>query len=445
MNINEMRARRAQISQRVSALAAIEIGGAELSAENLTELSALQTEFADLTGRLERAEAAERMAAATATQVETLTAHSAQPATLAAQPRAAVEPRPHALGRLVAAIGSSKGLHPVAAAPMVAEPFGEDISAVLANSSLSGGNVLVPQNLGAEIIELLTPLAVVRQLGAVPMPLPAGGNLHLGRNIDGVVGSYTTQTGDPVTDRIDVDSPRYDEVELKARTFTGLIPVNNEFLRNAQNPAMLALIEGDTAMGLASQEDSQFIRGSDAGGKSPKGLLNWALSGNKLNASALSGTAVEVLAKVDADLSKLILALEGANSLMRKAGWIVAPRVKRFLMSLRDGNGNKAFPEMDIGLLKGYPFRATTNVPVNLGAGGNESEIYFADFGDCYIGEDGAIEFAVATEASYVDADGKVRHAFQENQTLVRATLRHDFAPRHIESVAVLQKVTWGA
>lgn len=446
--INEMRARRAEISQRVTALATLEAGGVDLSAEQMTELDGLKVEFADLSGKIERAEAAERMAAATATQVETLKAQGAPPTGSdkpAAQPRADVENRPHMLGRLVAALGNFKGMHPAAAAPFASEQYGEDIGAVLANSAASGGNVLVPTNLGAEIIELLTPLAVVRQLGAVPLPLPKGGNITLGRNIEGVIGSYVTQVGDKDTDSIPVDSPKYDAIELKARTFAGLIPVNNDFLRNAQNTAMLALIEGDTARGLASQEDAQFIRGSDNGGKAPKGLLNWAVAGNKFDATAATGTAAEIVQKVRLDLSKMILALEGANSLLRKAGWILAPRTKRFLMALTDGNGNKAFPEMEQGMLMGFPFRSTTSVPVNLGVGTNESEIYFVDFGDCYIGEDGAIEFAVATEASYKDAGGFTRHAFQENQTLVRAILRHDFAPRHVENVALLQKVTWGA
>ena len=113
--------------------------------------------------------------------------------------------------------------------------------------------------------------------------------------------------------------------------------------------------------------------------------------------------------------------------------------------TLVDGNGNKAFPEMEKGELMGYPIRATTNIPVNLGAGVNESEIYFGDWADFYIGEDGTMEFAVSTEATWVDDEGYTRSAFQENQTLIRAVLRHDFAPRHVENVAVLTAVKWGA
>lgn len=448
--ILEMKARRAELSAEVKKLADLEMAGTALTAEQLASIDAMQTEFNDLGAKINRAEAAEQMAAATATQVETLKAQGAPPAAgnkQPAEPRAGVDARPNQLGRLVAAIGAFKGMHPLAAAPYAAQQFGEDIGAVLADNVTTGGGVLIPQNLGAEIIERLTPLAVVRQLGAVPLPLPQGGNLTLGRNKDGMQGSYVTQVGDKDTDRIAESDQKFESASLKARTFAGLMPINNDFLRNAQNGAMLALIEQDALKGLASSEDAQFLRGSDNGGKAPKGLLNWALAGNKQAAPDLTTatTQAELVQMVRSALSLLILLVEAGNSLLVKGGWAMAPRSRRFLMALTDGNGNKAFPEMEQGMLMGYPIRATTNIPVNLGAGTNESEIYFGDWADFYIGEDGGIEFAMSSEANWVDANGNNRSAFQENATLLRAILRHDFAPRHVENVSMLTGVKWGA
>ncbi len=439
--ILEMKNRRAELSAKVGELAALEQAGTALTDEQLQSIAAMQAEFDDLGARINRAEAAERMAAAAATQVETLNTQGAPPA---AQPKSQAASRPHQFGRLIAAITEYKGMHPRAAAPYAAENFGEDIGAVLADNTATGGGVLIPSNLSDEIIERLTPVTVVRQLGATPLPLPRGGNLTLGRNKEGMVGNYTTQVGDKDTDRIPVSDQKFEPVELKSRTFAGLMPINNDFLRNAQNDRMLALIEEDAIRGLASAEDGQFLRGSDLGGKAPKGLLNWVLAANKKAAQAISGSAAEIVAKVRSDLSLAILLVENSNSLMKAGGWAMAPRTRRFLMALTDGNGNKAFPELENGSLMGFPCKATTNIPVNLGAGGDESEIYFADWGDCYIGEDGAVEFAVATEANWVDGDGNQRSAFQENATLLRGILRHDFAPRHVENVAVLTAVKWG-
>ena len=89
--------------------------------------------------------------------------------------------------------------------------------------------------------------------------------------------------------------------------------------------------------------------------------------------------------------------------------------------------------------------RLTTQIPTNLGAGGNESEIYFVNFADCYIGEDTTLSIAISTEASYKDAGGNTVSAFQRDQTLIRVISKHDFAPRHVESVAVGTGITWGA
>jgi HK97 family phage major capsid protein len=172
----------------------------------------------------------------------------------------------------------------------------------------------------------------------------------------------------------------------------------------------------------------------------PKGLRYWAPASNVL--AAPTGAT---LAIVDLYLGSMMLRLEAANVDLAACGWIMAPRTIRWLQSLRDGNGNKAYPEIDGGLLKGYRFALTTQVPVNLGANGNESEIYFVNFSDCYIGEDTNLAVAISTEASYKDANGDTVSAFQRDQTLIRVISKHDFGPRHPESVAVGTGITWGA
>src|SRR3546814_7122383 len=87
------------------------------------------------------------------------------------------------------------------------------------------------------------------------------------------------------------------------------------------------------------------------------------------------------------DLGKLRLAVLTANIPMTQCGYIMSPRTLLFLENLRDGNGNKAFPEVAEGRLGIYPIGVTTSVPDNLGAGTNESEIYFGDFAQFQIGD----------------------------------------------------------
>ena len=139
-----------------------------------------------------------------------------------------------------------------------------------------------------------------------------------------------------------------------------------------------------------------------------------------------------------------MLRVELANVNLAKCGWIMNPRSIRYLQTVRDGNGNLAYPEIQSGTFKGYPFKLSTQVPINLGAGSDESEIYFGDYSDCYIGETGELLLAYSTEASYKDANGDTVSAFQRDQTLVRVINHNDFGPRHVESFAVGVAVKWG-
>ena len=191
------------------------------------------------------------------------------------------------------------------------------------------------------------------------------------------------------------------------------------------------------SIGLA--EDLHFLRGAGSD-VLPKGLRFWAHP-----AHLVAAPLKEDLQSVELFLSAILLRLEGANAHMANPGWAMAPRTRRWLASLRDGNGNKVYPELDQKQLKGYPVGITTQIPINLGDKGDESEIHFTDFGDCYIGEGDGMVVNFSSEATYKDADGEVISAFQRNQTLVRVIAKHDFGPRHVESVAVGTGVRWGA
>ena len=78
---------------------------------------------------------------------------------------------------------------------------------------------------------------------------------------------------------------------------------------------------------------------------------------------AWTGTAD--LATIDAYLDSLILKLMSSDSMMINPGWGMSPRSWMKLFGLRDGNGNKLYPEMAQGLLKGYPVAHTNTIPVN--------------------------------------------------------------------------------
>jgi len=440
--INELRSERAKVNASVQALAVIEATGTQLSVEQVQEFTDLQARFGELTAQITRMESAESIAAAAAVPVDRALAAAHQPAappaagastSMPARPRTADLPG-SGMSRMVRALVVAGGNQQVAAKFAMDNQFGEDVAMALNTLTPGAGGVLVPANMAREVIELWRPQSVVRRLGARSLPL-TNGNITLPRLKGGaVVGYIGSDTDIPTTGQT------FDNLKLSAKKLTGLVPISNDLLAYAgTSPNVDKLVVDDLTGAMASREDKAFIR-DDGTLDTPKGLLSWALAGFKIVASA-----GDTLQKIETDLNKLILCLEAVNANMGKPGWIMSPRSFRFLEGLRDGNGNKVYPEMKDGNLKGYPIGKTTQVPNNLGAGSNASEIYFVDFNDCFIGEDETLLIDYSKEATYKDEGGNVVSAFQRDQTLVRVIAKHDFGPRHVESVSILTGVTWGA
>ncbi|SAK69525.1 phage-like protein [Caballeronia pedi] len=458
MNINELRRERASINQQVQALAAIEAGGTALSAEQHTEFANLSTKFGELTAQIERVEAAERMAATAAVCVDPTPAAVAAPAGSAASSVPAQPKVPEVKGakmaRMVRALAAARGDAQLASKLAMERGFGEDVAMSLNTLTSSAGGVLVPTNLSSDVIELLRPKSVVRRLGARTLPL-SNGNITVPRLKGGAVVGYIGSDSD-----IGVTKQSFDDLKLTAKKLAALVPISNDLIKYAGvNPNIDQIVVGDLTSAIGTREDKAFIR-DDGTANTPKGLLHWAIAENKIAAS--DGSTIQ---KVETDLNKAILALEGADANMISPGWIMAPRVFRFLSSMRDGNGNKVYPELDSGMLKGYSVGRTTQVPINLGSDkptpdkpstnkatgdndANASEIYFVDFGDVFIGEEETLEIDYSKEATYSITNGSTTEtvsAFQRDQTLIRVIAKNDFGPRHVESIAVLTGVRWGS
>ncbi|MEG8025052.1 phage major capsid protein [Sphingomonas aurantiaca] len=196
------------------------------------------------------------------------------------------------------------------------------------------------------------------------------------------------------------------------------------------------MVRDDLLEGVAVKEDAQFIRGV-GDDVTPKGVASLMPVGNKIAISADT-----TLKTVTADLAKVRLRVINANVPMISCGWIMTPRSKMFLETLRDGNGNIAFPEVSQGKLYGYPIGMTTSVPDNLGAGGNESEIYFGDFSQLLIGDTESVTIASSDTAAY-DDEGVIRSAFSNDETVIRLIAEHDTGTRYAVAFAMLTGVTW--
>lgn len=419
--IEELRRQRAGINEQVQALATIEANGGTLTAEQLTEFSGLQQQFADISAKMERMEAAERAAAVVAKPVKA-TQHG--PAVIVKS-----EPKQYTgagMTRLVMSVAAGAGNLQDAATFAAEELNDSSVSMAISTAAASGG-VLIPQNLHSEVIELLRDRTIVRKLGARSIPLP-NGNMSLPRLAGGATASYTGENKDAT-----VSEARFDDVKLTAKTMIAMVPISNALIGRAGfNVEQLVLQDILTAISV--REDKAFMR-DDGTGDTPIGMKARATQWNRL--LPWEAAAEVNLNTIDTYLDSIMLMAMDGNSNMISCGWGMSNRTYMKLFGLRDGNGNKVYPEMAQGMLKGYPIQRTSAIPANLGDGGKESEIYFADFNDVVIGEDGNMKVDFSKEASYIDSDGKLVSAFSRNQSLIRVVTEHDIGFRHPEGLVL--------
>ncbi len=299
------------------------------------------------------------------------------------------------------------------------------------------GGYLVPTVLSTEIIEILRAASTVLAAGPRRIPMPQG-NLTIPAGATGATATYIAEAAD-----IPETQQTFREVVLQAKKLTAIIPITNELLNDASGNVD-AFIRDDLVNAMAERSDLAFLRG-DGTSNTPIGFLNLVDAANSFAANATVN-----LQNVTFDLGKAELALLNNNVPLEGCAWFMSHRSATYLRDVRDGNGNKGFPEMSGGSvgadrqrLRGLPVFTTSQIPNNLGVGTDESEIYLANMRHVLVGETGGMDIDSSMEASWFDGVNTVS-AFSKDVTLIRARWRHDIDIRQVFCLAHISAVTWG-
>lgn len=307
--------------------------------------------------------------------------------------------------------------------------------AAMAASSPTDGGFLVPQQFSQDVVELLRPASVVRSLVGQTLQMPVG-TLKIPKITEGSTAYYQGENTNATKSVL-----KTGQLNLSWKKLISLVPVSNDLVRYS-SPGADAIVRNDMIRGMAQRENQAFLRdpGTDA---TPKGLRYQLDPANLLDVS----NPTTSLQTVATDLGRCLLQLINANVPVTRGGWLFAPRIWNYLRMLQTTTGAFIYQaEMNQGLLLGYPYKWSTQIPTNLSDHGrtNETEIYFADFDDVVIGEAMNLRIDASMEASYIDG-GTLVSAFSQDQTVVRAITEHDFGVRRPVSVCVMNGVTWGA
>lgn len=312
------------------------------------------------------------------------------------------------------------------------------VSAAMQANMFTAGGAFVPDQYVPILIQGLFATAIVRSMGIPTVPIEFG-SLSQPRITTGAVASYYGEGQD-----IAETSVGTDRMTLLPKELAGLLPISNTLLMQS-SPGADAVMMNQLSIGMSLGEDRAFLRGPKAGA-GPTGLRYLAAAANIIAAGTEVDRTKPTVAEVEVFAGRLELALENSNVPCISLYWTMAPRVKKYLQNMRDGNGNRIYPELsnENPTWRGIPVKVTTSIPNNLGAG-SDSEIMLLDASQQMIGENPRINIASSTETGYKNAAGQQVNAFQRNETVLRMIMWNDINTQHPESIAVLTGVRWGA
>ena len=284
----------------------------------------------------------------------------------------------------------------------------------------TAGGYIVPTEQIMDIIELLREKLVVASMGASIMDNLYGNPIEIPKQTGGTT-VYWVGENAAITD----SELTLGQITLSPKKVAAMVKMSNQFIRMAQ-PSGEALVRRDIASGIALEIDRICLRGSGSASQ-PKGIANT----DDINTYALSGAVPTFDTLINMEYE-----IEVDHALNGKLGFIFHPAIKRTLIKSKvaqfSGDSAGAYiiaPTSDTELSNwiGYPFKTTTQVPINLTTGGgtNLTEIYFGNWQELIIGQWAGMQLMASKETS---------DAFEKDQTWVRIIQEVDVAVRHPES-----------
>ena len=314
----------------------------------------------------------------------------------------------------------------------------EFVKALNASTQTAGG-YLTPDTFASDIIELLYPETTYLQGDPVQRNMPTG-TYRQAAGASSSTASYRKEGA-----KIAVTEPSFKEVSMSAKFLGAIVPMTRQML-DFSLAAARGFVENDLRERMSQAMDTAAYFGTGTEGE-PTGLA----TRTDVQTIALTATGTEpTLPAIDLQFSQLRLALFNNN--IRNIGrwrYVMAPRTLEFLQKARvfsSADGSYAYPEtrMDPPRMGTIPILISTNIPINLGNGGDESYIFLVNFGDMMIGIQEGLAIASSIEATVI-INGTPVSAFQNDLVFIRATSAHDFATRRPISFVKVAGVRWGA
>ena len=304
----------------------------------------------------------------------------------------------------------------------------------LQQTSFTSGGALIPENFVPEFIELLRAQAAFRRAGARQVTL-TNGSFTAPKLVTGASVEWLGNEGD----NIDTTEPTFGQLVLAEKKQAAIVPFSNDLRRNASIDA-IRVVRDDLVTAAANAEDVACLRGTGLNGQ-PKGVYNWVGAAGRTNSAGTS------LAQVRQDIRVAKNFLDSNNAPNRTRAWFMHSRAMNYMgWDLVDGNSNFAFPSLQSAAgatLGGDPVFRDNNISITLN-GTTDTEIYYIEMSECYIGDAMGMEIEIFDNATYSQS-GTLRSGISRDESVIRLIRKMDFGMRHLVSAHVTEVVTYGA
>lgn len=306
-------------------------------------------------------------------------------------------------------------------------------------SSTISNNVLLPQPVTEEIIPILYPATTFLQGDPRRVQL-VGGKYRQPRGVGSSTASYVGEGA-----KKPVGAPTFDDINMTSHKLAGIVYMTNEAVKWTVG-RLEGYIRDDLRRVMGLKMDSAAYFGTGAGATptgifAKPGITIFDGSGTGLFANNRKPTVAEL----DTVAMRMILSLTGSNIVMsQKWRWVMGYRFWAYLDTLRDGNGNKIFPELAQGNWKGIKILVSNQNAENGGTTTDEGNLGLVDFGHVLFAEEEDMVMKTSTEAT-IDDNGTLVLLWQQNMSAILCEMQHDFALDQPKAVALLTHVRAGS
>lgn len=254
------------------------------------------------------------------------------------------------------------------------------------------GGYLVPVELSTTIREKLQYLSPIRQIATVIPNIPAKLDLPFENALPT---TYWVDEGEAPTQ----SKSTFTKKPLTPHKIGGFGKFSHESLVDtAVNPSLQSFVADRFALSLALKENDAYVNGD--GDAKPYGFRSNQIT-PKTGAVLSTGNLI---------YQDLVNAMYGVHPSVRANGvWVMPTEGLKMVASMTDDSGRPIYlPAIAPGqpnTVLGKPVYEVTEIPVNLGSGTNQSEIWFGDFKNYIIGDREGMRVTFGTTGTDLEQD----------------------------------------